>query len=168
MMSKLADLGLKFDPATQTVSAGEGVDVSNLPSSIALNGASDGQGKFYSDKDFRAKLSDIDSLILATGGDPKKPFQESYDAREKLEKMRVDIETKRCKWELDYQLNHRLAFLLAFFFLIFHASWRRSLRRLRIPLKRPIFSLSFRPFNGRSDPPPKGRNCQGTCTGRTD
>ena len=46
MIDKLQDLGLTFDPKTNSVTAAEGVEVDSLPSSIALNGAADGQGRW--------------------------------------------------------------------------------------------------------------------------
>ncbi|GMH63721.1 hypothetical protein TrRE_jg1244 [Triparma retinervis] len=96
MMDKLQDLGLSFDPKTNSVTAAEGVDVNNLPNSIALNGAADGQGRWYGMEEFESEIVECDDLVARTGSNPKKPFQESYDARKKLEQMRVEIETKRC------------------------------------------------------------------------
>ena len=96
MIDKLQDLGLTFDPKTNSVTAAEGVEVDSLPSSIALNGAADGQGRWYDADEFESKIGVCDDLVARTGSDPKKPFQESYEARKKLEEMRVEIETKRC------------------------------------------------------------------------
>ena len=77
MMEKLQDLGLSFDPQTNSVKAADGVDVDNLPSSIALNGAADGQGRWYTCEEFEAEVGRCDDLVASTGrGDPKKPFQE--------------------------------------------------------------------------------------------
>jgi len=66
-----------------------------LPSSIAMNGAEDGQGRFYTDTEFDKELEAIDKLVGSPAGDEKKPFAEKYEAREQLETLRKNIETKR-------------------------------------------------------------------------
>ena len=103
---QLSSLGLNFDASTGSVVPGEGVDVSQLPSSVALNGAANGQGRFYSSSEFQALISKCDGLTSGPAADEKKPFAESYSAREKMEKARVNIETKRCLAMLDGTTPH--------------------------------------------------------------
>ena len=98
---QLSSMGLNFDSNTGEVVPGEGVDISNLPSSVALNGASDGQGRFYEASEFSELLSEVDKLTSGPAADEKRPFDESYSAREKIEEARVNIETKRCLAMLD-------------------------------------------------------------------
>ncbi|GMI07249.1 hypothetical protein TrLO_g6083 [Triparma laevis f. longispina] len=96
MLKQLGEMGLEFDAATGSVVPGEGIDISSLPSSVALNGAADGQGRFYSAAEFMKVIKECDDLLHGPAKDEKKPFQEKYKAREELEKVRVNIETKRC------------------------------------------------------------------------
>ena len=98
---QLSSLGLNFDASTGSVVPGDGVDVDSLPSSVAMNGAADGQGRFYASDEFETILSQCDKLTSSPAADEKRPFAESYSAREKLEEARVNIETKRCLAMLD-------------------------------------------------------------------
>jgi hypothetical protein len=66
-----------------------------LPPSIAMNGAADGQGRFYSAKEFSALLATNDALCSAPCADEKKPYAEKYSARSALDEARKNIETKR-------------------------------------------------------------------------
>mmetsp|Transcript_23579 Transcript_23579/g.44344 ORF Transcript_23579/g.44344 Transcript_23579/m.44344 type:complete len:715 (-) Transcript_23579:39-2183(-) len=96
MLEQLGKMGLEFDRNTGAVVPGEGVDVSSLPTSVALNGAADGQGRFYDAKAFEQVLEEADKNLRMAPADEKKPFAEKYRARDALETARVNIETKRC------------------------------------------------------------------------
>ncbi len=90
----LEKLGLSMSSSGE-VQVPEGMDVSSLPSSVALNGASDGQGRFYTDIQFQERIRALDAKAGGGAKDEKKPYQEKYEVRDDLETMRKEIETRR-------------------------------------------------------------------------
>jgi len=83
-----AGISLKSDGTATHVGNGE------LPSAMAINGASDGKGRFYTQSQFSSSLAVLDRRSKEPA-DEKKPFEKLYEVRESLEMMRKNIETKK-------------------------------------------------------------------------
>ena len=59
-----------------------------MPSSMAINGATDGKGRFYSPLEFGNAISHIDDLMNISDDPEKTPYKSKYSARDEIEVIR--------------------------------------------------------------------------------